>query len=371
MRLIFPFIAAVVLAGCVDGNNVGDIPSQPYSDFFTPLPETPTYPASNPFSEGKQELGELLFFDPILSGAEDVACATCHHPAFGWADGRTFSVGVGGIGLGPNRDDNGLGSITPIHSPTIMNVCFTGLGVNDNKIPSSFVSGGYFWDLRAATLEEQALGPIVNPVEMRGDLAEHAGLDDLQYLELVIERLKNSPYQAYFDKAFGAITPDTQGVIEAVTKDNLAAALATFQRRIITPNSRFDLFLMGDQTALTSREITGLNTFINAGCVRCHGGMMLSDNLLHEDDNILSNLPAVRTPSLRNIAKTAPYMQDGSSSTLRHAVSIYVDREDLQVELEEENVGDVEAFLHSLTTEDFYQEVPGGLPSGNQVGGNI
>ncbi|QFU22201.1 c-type cytochrome [Shewanella eurypsychrophilus] len=371
MKLIFSFLFAIILSGCNDSNNLGDIPDQPYTDLFTALPDAATYPVSNQFSKGKQELGELLFFDPILSGGGDIACATCHHPDLGWADGRNFSIGVGGIGLGPDREDNGMGNITPIHSPTIMNVAFTGLGVDDKVIPANFVSGGYFWDLRAETLEKQALGPIVNPVEMRGDLPEHAGLDDDQYLDFIIDKLQNSPYQAYFDEEFGLVDPETLLEVESVTKENIAAVLATFQRRIVTANTRFDKFLKGDETALTSREITGLNKFINAGCARCHGGMMLSDNLLHEDDKIIPNLPAVRTPSLRNIAKTAPYMQNGSSPTLLHAVAVYEDREDLQVELGEDDIDDIEAFLHSLTTEEFYKEVPGGLPTGNQVGGNI
>ncbi|QQX81734.1 hypothetical protein JK628_07830 [Shewanella sp. KX20019] len=375
MRIIFSCLVVIVLSGCADADggddNLGGTPSQPYTDFFSPLPEAVPYPASNPFSEDKQELGMLLFFDPILSGEEDVACATCHHPDFGWADGRSFSVGVGGTGLGPNRDDNGIGNLTLINTPTIMNVGFTGLGVDDKTVPSNFISGAYFWDLRADTLEEQALGPIGNPVEMRGNLAEHTQLDDDQYLAMIIERLKHSSYKAYFDEAFGTVDPVTQLAVESVSAENLAAVLATFQRRVITTNSRFDKFLMGDETALTSREITGLNKFINGGCARCHGGMMLSDNLLHEGDQIVPDLPSVRTPSLRNIEKTAPYMQDGSMTTLRDSVAIYEQREDLQVDLGEDDIGDIEAFLRSLTTEEFYQEVPGGLPTGNQVGGNI
>lgn len=370
MKTLLPILIIIFITGCEEPGASGAAPSQPYTDFFSPLPSEPIYPATNPYSEEKETLGELLFFDPILSGNKDVACATCHHPDLGWADARPFSIGVGGVGLGPDRDDQNLGNMTPIHSPTIMNVAFTGLGLESDVIGDDFVSGSYFWDLRAETLEQQALGPIVNDIEMRGDA--HPGLDDSAYLEEIVQRLKAiQAYETLFENAFSTLDPVTFKTINPVTKENLAKALATFQRRIITSDTRFDDFIRGDSTALTSNEITGLNKFINGGCARCHSGAMLADNLVHETQPVLPGLPAVRTPSLRNITKTSPYMHNGSSPSLRHVIAVYEDREDLQVNLEEGDFADIEVFLHTLNNNNFYQQIPDAIPSGLAVGGNI
>ncbi|QUM75582.1 cytochrome-c peroxidase [Moritella sp. 24] len=371
MRILLPLIFAVFITGCEDANELGSTPTQPYSDFFSALPNEPIYPANNPYSEDKEALGELLFFDPILSGEQDVACATCHHPDLGWADARPFSIGAGGVGLGPDRDDQNRGNITPIHSPTIMNVAFTGLGLETDMIGDDFVSGGYFWDLRADTLEQQAVGPIVNPIEMRGDALPEIE-DDKEYLKAIVERLKDIPeYVDLFDAAFITLDPVTFAPIDSVTTDNLAKALATFQRRVITSDTRFDDFIRGDTNALTNNEITGLNKFINGGCARCHSGPMLSDNLIHETQPILIGLTAVRTPSLRNITKTAPYMHNGSSPSLRHAIAVYEDREDLQVNLEDEDFADIELFLRTLDTDNFYREIPESIPSSLTIAGEI
>lgn len=342
------------LAGCEEPGASGAPPAEPYTSFFTPLPEAAVFPDNNGLSEEKRALGEFLFWDPILSGRMNVACATCHHPDHGWADGRLFSIGVDGIGLGPNRS----GSLeTPFHSPSILNVGFTGL-VATQPSPD-FVSGGYFWDLRADTLEDQAIQPIRSEVEMRSS----DFLED-EILPEIISRLTLIPeYQNLFAAAFPGADP--------ISEQNIARAIATYQRTLTTRRTRFDRFLDGDQTALTAAEITGLNKFINSGCTDCHSGPMLADNLIDPAKPIQVDKPAVRTPSLRNVELTAPYMHDGSRSTLRRAIALYEDRNDLDVTLEEDDFGDIERFLRTLTDDNFPRDVPVYVPSQLPVGGDI
>lgn len=345
---------AVAVVGCEPDGASGDTPAEPYTNFFSPLPAQAHYPADNPFSEDKRRLGEFLFWDPILSGKKNVACASCHHPDFGWADGRPKSVGVDGVGLGPNRSGS---QHTEVHSPTVLNVAFAGL--EGGPVPSGFVSGPYFWDLRADTLEEQAAGPIRNAVEMRSELYQE---DEI--MPVVIERLAAiTEYVDLFEAAFAG--PDS------ISEANLARALATFQRSLITSPTRFDQFIAGDDSALSGREITGLNKFVNGGCADCHSGPLLSDFAIHEDEPVLRDFPAVRTPSLRNVELTAPYMHDGSKTSLRSAISVYEDRDDLDVTLDDDDFGDIERFLRTLTDDTFDRSRPDYVPSQLPVGGDI
>jgi len=334
--------------GLSDDNTIRD-----YSVFFTALPEQAIYPESNRYSKEKSNLGELLFWDPILSGDQNVACASCHHPDYGWADGRQFSIGSDGIGIGSDRQGD---EVTSIHSPSVMNMAFTGLTVNTEV--DGFTSGPYFWDLRADTLAEQALGPIKNSIEMLGYT-----FHEEEIMTEVINRLSSvDEYVDLFSQAFEDEEP--------INEDNIAKALATFQRKITTSNSRFDKFLNGQTDAFTETEIIGLNTFIDGGCVTCHSGPMLSDNLIKEDDKVINSLDAVRTPSLRNITKTAPYMQDGSRSSLDSAISIYEDRGDIGVSAGEDDFSDLQAFLRTLDAP-VYSNIPTSVPSGLSVGGDI
>jgi len=342
------------LIGCENPEGIdNDTQIRDYSNTFTPLPANSLYPQNNPYNETKERLGELLYWDPILSGDQNVSCASCHHPDFGWADGRALSIGSDGIGLGPAR--YGL-EVTPIHSPTIMNVAFT--GITNSDIDNNFVSGGYFWDLRANTLEEQALGPIKNPVEMLG-----YNFNEQEIIAEIITRLQAIPeYVELFQQAFNET--------DAINNENIAKALANFERKIITPNSKFDSFLNGEQSIFTEQEIIGLNKFIDGGCSRCHFGPMLSDNLIHEGEAIIGE-EVVRTPSLRNISFTAPYMHDGSRTSLIDAIAAYEDREDIDTPIGEGDFSDIEAFLKTLDTDVFYKGKPDLVPSGLTVGGNI
>lgn len=354
-RLHFNLItlACVTLLGCENPAGMGnDAQPRDYSSIFKPLTSS-LYPSNNPYNESKEQLGEFLFWDPILSGDQNTSCASCHHPDFGWADGRAFSIGSDGIGLGPAR--YGF-EVTPIHSPTIMNVAFTGM--TNDVTTDNFISGGYFWDLRANTLEEQALGPIKNPVEMLG-----YNISEQEVMAEIVTRLQAIPeYVELFEQAFT--------VSDAINSENIVKALATFERKITTPNTRFDRFLSGEQTIFTQQEIIGLNKFIDGGCSRCHMGPMLSDNLLHIGEAIIGE-DVVRTPSLRNISYTAPYMHDGSRARLIDAIAAYENRGDIEVTIGEDDFGDIEAFLRTLNTDNFYKGIPTTVPSGLTVGGDI
>ncbi|MEO1034004.1 MAG: cytochrome-c peroxidase [Pseudomonadota bacterium] len=347
-------ISTVCLTGCDEPGASGAAPAEPYTSFFTPLPETAIFPDDNAFSEEKRTLGEFLFWDPILSGRMNVACATCHHPDHGWADGRLVSIGVDGLGLGPSR----IGTLeTPFHSPSVLNVAFT--GIPETQPGQGFVSGGYFWDLRAETLEDQAINPIKSEVEMRSS----DFLEDEIMAEIVARLALIPEYQTLFDAAFDGPEP--------ITETNIARALATYQRTLITQRTRFDSFLAGDETALTPAEVVGLNKFINGGCTDCHAGPMLADNLIDATKPIITNKPAVRTPTMRNVELTAPYMHDGSRATLRQAIELYEDREDLGVTLDDDDFGDIEVFLRTLTDDGFPRQIPAYVPSQLPVGGDI
>lgn len=347
--LLFSLLSA---CGGEDGAS-GDTPVEPLSTFFKSIPEDPIYPESNPYSAAKAELGELLFWDPILSGEQNIACASCHHPDFAWADGRARSVGADGVGLGPDR----IGfEETEFHSPSIVNVAFTGMGLEDDP---SFISGGYFWDLRAGTLEEQAIEPIKSDVEMRGFVVAEEDI-----LPAVVARLENIPeYVEYFSQAF----PEEA----AISENTIAQALATFQRTITTGRTRFDDYLDGDDDALNRQEIIGLNKFVNGGCARCHSGPLLADNIIHLDQPVLRDEEAVRTASLRNVELTAPYMHNGSRRSLSDAIDLYEERGDLDVTLDDDDIGEIRAFLRTLTDDSFYRGIPDSVPSGLKVGGDI
>lgn len=241
----------------------------------------PVYPKDNPHSKAKDDLGKALFFDARLSGSKQIACASCHDPDLGWADGRTTSFGHGRTALKRN-------------APPILN---------------SGLAPALFWDGRAATLEQQAHAVLLNPDEMRG------GRDD------IVEALsKSRGYVARFEKAFG--TPE-------VTWDRVAQAVATFERGVRGGNSRFDAFLRGKADALSDSEVRGLHLFrTDARCANCHHGPALSDGGFHDlglsyygrkfEDlgryrvtKKAGDVGRFKTPTLRNVGKTGPYMHNG------------------------------------------------------------
>jgi cytochrome c peroxidase len=235
------------------------------------------------------ELGKLLFFDTRLSLDRSMSCATCHDPARGFADGKALATGFAGKEL-------------KRHSPTILNSAFNTL---------------QFWDGRSHSLEDQALKPITNPDEM-----------NLVNAELAIERLNKAPlYRELFQKAYG----------QGPTLNGIARAISAFERTLITPDSAFDKYVKGDKNALAAAEKRGLLLFISkASCSQCHNGVNLTDNDFHnlghnrsEDlgrfqiTKAAKDKAAFKTPTLRNIALTAPYMHHGSLKTLEEVVDYY------------------------------------------------
>ncbi|UJS16231.1 MAG: c-type cytochrome [Candidatus Jettenia sp.] len=257
-----------------------------------PLPPA-KIPADNPQTPAKIELGKKLFFDPRLSGNNWISCATCHNPALGFADGLPRFIG------GPDSKEGGR------HSPTIINCAY-------NEVQ--------FWDGRAPTLEAQAIGPMQNPDEM------------FETLDNAVRKLSKLPdYVKAFQEVFGT----------GVTVDGIAKALAAFERTIIYANSPFDKYMQGDANAMNESAKRGMNLFNGkAECIICHNGPNFTDNKFHnigvpaegpiKEDlgryNITKNESdkgAFKTPTLRNITDTAPYMHDGFFSTLFEVVLFY------------------------------------------------
>lgn len=251
-------------------------------------------PAEAPLRPDVIELGQSLFFDPILSVDSTVACATCHRPELGFTNRRKTSIGVYG-----RRGTRNV--------PAILN---RGYG------------SAFFWDGRVTTLEEQVLQPIIAEDEMALPLSE------------AINRLARDPeYGTRFQVAFG----------RPVNEADLAGALASFVRTVQAGASAFDRFAAGDATALSDLESAGLDVFQGKGrCVRCHTGTNLTDESFHNtgvawrdgvfldagralvtDD--VADRGAFKTPTLREVARTPPYMHDGSFVTLEEVVDFYSD----------------------------------------------
>ncbi|HEX8547065.1 MAG TPA: cytochrome-c peroxidase [Cytophagaceae bacterium] len=350
------------------------------------LPTTYKEPPDNISNPAKIELGRMLFYDPILSGNRDVSCATCHHPEFGYAESLDISIGVNGRGIGHQRSFAHPNDIpfTKRNSQTILNTAFNGIDVQGKYDPQN---APMFWDLRSKSLELQALEPIKSFEEMRG---HGAGPDSV--LNMMVKRLKAIPeYHSLFEKAFGDR--------ESITIPNLGKAIASFERSLVANNSRFDLYMRGDSAALSTFEKDGLQVFLNAGCAKCHNGPMLSDYNLHvlgvidnekllQSDSGANNFYAFRTPSLRNLKYTSPYMHSGKLKTLENVLEFYEDLQgkDLpnphvsraqldplvkELDLEFKDIRLIVEFLNSLNDDQFDRKIPAKVPSGLKVGGEI
>lgn len=294
-------------------------------------PTAVPFPETNPFSEQKRALGEKLFNDPQLSADGRFSCATCHEIAKGLSDGRVTAIGVPGR---PLRR----------HTPSLWNLAW---------------GAHVFWDGRARSLEEQVAGPIVAPDEMA------------QPMKPLIARLAaDKAYARAFAKAF----PENP----RVTEDNLAKAIATFERTFVSPHTRFDRWIEGDTNALSAQEIDGFRVFAGkARCTNCHSGWQFTDYAFHDiglgDDDrgrgAVLRLPAAehafKTPSLREISRAAPYMHDGSLATLSDVLHHYADgiieRETLSkdlprgLKLDDGERANLLAFLATLTSDEVPQ----------------
>ena len=255
----------------------------------------PKSPPDNPMSREKVALGRRLFFDPILSRDRSVACASCHQPDHGFASPDAKAVGI-------------EGKVGKRNAPSILNRSF---------------GKHFFWDGRVESLEQQALNPISNPDELGGDV------------DLVLQALRgDESYVEQFKSAF----PETSG--SPVSADNLARAIASFERTLVTGNAAVDRFRAADYEALTRKARQGMWIFESrGGCWQCHSGPNLTDEAFH-NTGVSFGTPnrdtgrfefteqeqdkfKFKTPTLRNIEFTAPYMHDGSMKTLREVVEFY------------------------------------------------
>jgi cytochrome c peroxidase len=275
--------------------------------------------AGNPITEDKVNLGRMLYYDARLSRGQDVSCNTCHALDKYGVDAEPVSSGF-------------KGQKGTRNSQTVYNAA------------GHFVQ---FWDGRAPTVEEQAKGPILNPVEMA-----------MPDQKRVLDVLRSMPeYGDAFKKAF----PDTK---DPVTYDNVGLAIGAFERKLVT-SARWDKFLGGDQAALTDTEKAGLNTFLDAGCQSCHSGAYLGGSLFQKlgavkpwtEDQDLGRFGVTKqdadkqvfkVPSLRNIEKTAPYFHDGSVKTLEEAVTDMANYQ-LGRSLAPKEVTSIITFLKTLT----------------------
>lgn len=343
-RLVVPALI-LLLYGC--GEGPAGPPLASYDDSLRirfslqALGEVPR-PPGDPFLAERVDLGRLLFFDPILGGEKDVSCGTCHHPGFAFADGRALGAGVSGRGLGPGRQVS-TSSITglPIplesrSSPTVLNAAF-----NSDSTGRPGHLGLQFWDGRAAGLEEQARGPITSRTEMAGD----AYPSDVARDSVVARLRAIAEYVQLFKEAFPAEAVLVPGS-DVITMDTYGRAVAAYERELVTRSSPYDRFVRGENDAMTTRQKAGLELFFTrAACASCHSGPMFSDysfrvlgvpqtgpggTTLPGDDvgrEEFTGDPAdrrkFRTPTLRNVELTAPYMHDGVFVTLEEVVGFY------------------------------------------------
>ena len=318
------------------------------------------------------ELGRLLFFDPILSATRDVACATCHHPQHGWADARPTPLGVHASGLGPRRKLAKGAEFFPLtrNTPTILNAAFNGI---ESDKPFDHSKSPMFWDNRILSFEAQSLVPIRQREEMRGDVCS-----ETHAVPARVERLKAIPE---YVKLFNA----------EITAERVAQAIAAYERTLITPDSPFDRFMRGDKTAMNAEQQHGMEVFHRAGCSLCHNGPMLSDFKLHAIGltDTATQRYEFRTPSLRNLKHTAPYMHHGGTPTLDEVLLFYDRLMDQAAETFEggdtslppldpllrkmnmlpEDHTPLKAFLEALNSDDYDKTVPQQVPSGLPVAG--
>jgi len=276
------------------------------------LPVTVPVPAANPMSKDKIELGKKLYFETAISKSGQFSCNSCHNLGTWGVDNQKFSIGHKWQRGGRN-------------APTTLNSAFW---------------SKQFWDGRAPLLEDQAKGPPLNPVEM-------ASLSE----EEVVARLTEAGYTPLFESVFGK---------KSLNYDNMAKAIAAFERTLITPNAPFDKFVRGESD-ISKAAKRGMQKVADIGCTSCHSGPLFTNNEFiafkygtdsgvksvtgnDEDDHLF------RVQSWRNVAMTAPYFHDGSAATLDEAVQTMA-KVQLGTTLSKKDVADIVAFLEALTGE--------------------
>ena len=308
-------------------------------------------PKDNPLTKGKVELGKQLYFDVRLSRDNTVSCASCHDPKQGWSNGAAFATGVDGKVGGRS-------------APTIINAAYLNAGsARFTKVPQ-------FWDGRAEDLEGQALGPIENPIEM-----------NLTLKECVAKLNKIEGYRKQFQEVFGT----------DVTSDGIAKAIASFERTVLSGDAPIDRFMAGDKDAMSEAAKRGWEVFNNGNkgnCSACHKYPNFADGGYHnigvgmdKDKPDLGRYEVTKqdgdkgrfkTPTLREIHRTAPYMHDGSEKTLMDTVEFYVkggvknpqlDEEMKPLKLTDQEKKDLVTFMTEALASDEYPDVePPKLP---------
>jgi cytochrome c peroxidase len=297
-------------------------------------------PKDNPSSTEKIELGKQLYFDRRLSADNTVACSSCHDPKMGWSNADKTAVGIGGQRGGRS-------------SPTVLNTAYQAF---------------QFWDGRAKTLEQQAVGPIANPIEMNLPL------------EKAVEKIAAiKGYQEQFQKVFG----------QPVSADTIGKAIAAFERTILAGDAPYDRLRSGDESAMSVQAREGMQLFFGkAKCSSCHSGPNFTDNGFHnlgvsftsekpdfgrfEFSKLEGDKGAFKTPTLRDISRTGPYMHDGSLATLEEVVEYYdkgctpndyLDEELFPLKLHADQKAALVAFLKEGLTSKSYPDVePPKLP---------
>jgi cytochrome c peroxidase len=269
----------------------------------------PPEPVDNPSTPAKIELGQLLFHDPVLSGDRATACVTCHSQYWGMGDGLSLGIGVGGMG------PSGIGRTGPTRTrrnvPSLWNVAYR---------------TSLFWDGRAPSLEQQVTVPLIDESELGADPES-----------VMLELAENATYQALFAGAF----PESP----RVSLENLARAMATFVRTIVTNDAPYDRYARGDDKALAGAEVRGMFLFADLGCATCHappmfgadrydavrlGGETARPPVVSEDLGRFAVTAddddrfAFRVPQLRNLRETGPYFHDGRTLTMKEAVRAMV-----------------------------------------------
>lgn len=322
-RIIAASMAAALALG-TGAASADDLRNQAKA-LFKPIPDSAPTLKHNTLTPEKVELGRMLFFEPRLSKSGVISCNTCHNVGTGGADNVPTSVGHGW-------------QRGPRNSPTVFNAVF---------------HVAQFWDGRAEDLKAQAKGPVQADVEMSNTP------------EQVETTLRSIPQ--YVDK-FKAAFPKAK---QPVSFDNMAEAIEAFEATLVTPNAPFDRWLKGDDSALNAKQRNGLRLFVSKGCTACHSGVNLGGNGYHRFGAVKAPAPKIlpasdkgrykvtraasdeyvfRTPTLRNVALTAPYFHSGQVWELSEAVRIMAESQ-LGQQLSEKESDDIAAFLHTLTGE--------------------
>ncbi|MFP4181778.1 MAG: cytochrome-c peroxidase [Thiohalospira sp.] len=334
-------ITSTLVSGALLGGFAGAAVAQDWPA----LPDEPPVPEDNPTTEEKVELGKKLYFDPRISETGTVSCNTCHNVMEGGDDGRRTSMGV-------------HGETGPRNAPTVWNAAYLSV---------------QFWDGRADTLEDQAEGPIVNPVEM--------GMPDHDF---TAERISGiDGYRDEFEEVFG----DDKIDIKRITK-----AIGAYERTLVTPDTPYNNYVNGDKDAMSEQELRGRDTFKEVGCTSCHSGPafagpqmplgkgffqefptyedneyvekydFMEDTGRHEDTGKDDHKHMWRVPTLYNVELTAPYFHNGAVDSLDEAVRV-MGKTQLDKELSDQQVDDIVAFLGALTANSFPEQELPRLPS--------